>query len=74
MYTNPNDDGKRPIKLIFQQSNISMTMIGFKGIMFRFEIDPTIWQFLYTLQNACESLNNVGQWNLHCNVFVAVVF
>ena len=42
MYTNPNDDGKGPIKSIHQQSNISVTRMGLKGIMFRFEIDPTI--------------------------------
>ena len=57
----PNDGGNGPMKSITQQSKISMKRIGFKGIMWRFEIHPNFWQFSQVLQNACESLNMVGQ-------------
>jgi hypothetical protein len=48
----PNDGGNGPMKSIPQQSKISMTRIGFKGIMWCFEIDPNFWQFSQVLQNA----------------------
>ena len=40
MYKNPKDGGNGPMKSIPQQSNISITRMGFKGIMFLFEMAP----------------------------------
>jgi hypothetical protein len=62
------------MKSITQQSKISMTRIGFKGIMWCFKIDPNFWKFSQVLQNACVSLNMVGQQNPHCKIFAVVFF
>ena len=61
MYTNPKDGGNRPMKSIPQQSNISISRMRFKGIMFRLVIDPNFLQFLQVLQNSYVYLNMVGQ-------------
>jgi len=40
MFTKPNDWGNGSMESIPQQSKISITRIGLKGIMWCFEIDP----------------------------------
>jgi hypothetical protein len=52
----------------------SITRIRFKAIMWCFELDLIFWQFSQVLQNACVSLNKVGQYNPHCKIVAAVFF
>ena len=51
-----------------------MTKIRFKGIMFCLELDHNIRQFLHIFENACKSLNNIGQQNPKYNIFIAIFF